>query len=294
MMSSSSWPGWLGSRCGHRERLADASRNQRNLQHVGVHGGDGEQADEAVLDGLVPGVLADHHDVGVGAVAQEAGNRGLRQHQQIVAVGQLRQHLLCAAGARRAGSSGRPMTARRSPGTADTPAARSSRRRASAAALRRPCGPGSGTGPPDRCRVRWPDRAASPVIARESIATWRASASTLGSRRRTSASALGSTELRQLDVDPRLVDALSGVAGFRSRAGCPAGPRSGLAPHPEHGVHDRHVRHAEPVQQHGHGVHQHRRVVGDDLQRRTESARVVGRVLPRRRVSPTLRCLPSL
>ena len=42
---------------------------------------------------LVPGVFADHDDVGVGAVAQEAGDRGLRQHQQIVAVGQLREDL---------------------------------------------------------------------------------------------------------------------------------------------------------------------------------------------------------
>ena len=83
-----------GVTLGHRDRLVDASRNQRNVQHIGVHGGDGEQADEAVFDRLMPGVLADHHDVGVGAVAQEAGNGGLGQHQQIVAGGQLRQHVL--------------------------------------------------------------------------------------------------------------------------------------------------------------------------------------------------------
>ena len=94
MMSSSSWAGWLGSRWAIAIASPTRPRNQRNVHHIGVHGGDGEQPDEAVLDRLTPGVFADHDDVGVGAVAQEAGNRGLRQHQQVVAVGELRKDLL--------------------------------------------------------------------------------------------------------------------------------------------------------------------------------------------------------
>ena len=50
------------------------------------------------------------------------------------------------------------------------------------------------------------------------------------------------------------------------------------APHPEHRVHDRHVGDAEPVQQHRDGVHQHGRLVGDDLHRRTEAGGVVAGV----------------
>ena len=49
--------------------LMHATGDQRNLQHVGVHGGDGEQADKTVLDGQVSGMFPDHHDVGVRAVA---------------------------------------------------------------------------------------------------------------------------------------------------------------------------------------------------------------------------------
>ena len=73
----------------HRDRFADASRNQGDLSHIRVHRGDREQADEAVLDSVVSGMFPDYDDVGVRAVAQKAGNRGLRQHQQVVAVGEL-------------------------------------------------------------------------------------------------------------------------------------------------------------------------------------------------------------
>ncbi len=74
-------------------------------------------------------------------------------------------------------------------------------------------------------------------------------------------------------MDPRLVDAVTerGIGRRLDRQQFPAGP----APHPEHRVHDGLVGHPEPVQQHGDGVHQHRRVVGDDLQGGTESSRVV-------------------
>ena len=46
----------------------------------------------------------------------------------------------------------------------------------------------------------------------------------------------------------------------------------------EHRVHDRRVRHTKPVQQHRHRIHQHRAVVGDQLQRGAEPARIVRRI----------------
>ena len=94
MMSSSSCAGMAGIALRHRDGFADPPRDQRDVHHIGVHGGNGEQTDEPVLDRLMPGMLADDDDVGVGAVAQEAGNRGLREHQQIVAVGELRQDVV--------------------------------------------------------------------------------------------------------------------------------------------------------------------------------------------------------
>ena len=107
----------------------------------------------------------------------------------------------------------------------------------------------------------------------ESNATWRASARTLGSRRLTSVHRLGVDRFGQLDVDPCLVDAVAErrIGRRLDRQQFAAGP----PPRPEHRIHDGRVGHPEPVQQHGDGVHQHRRVVGDDLQRGAESGRVV-------------------
>ena len=65
------------------------------------------------------------------------------------------------------------------------------------------------------------------------------------------------------------------------------------APHPEHRVHDGLVGDPEPVQQHGDGVHQHRRVVGDDLQRGAEPAGVVVGVDRDEGLARACRCLPS-
>ena len=47
-----------------------------------------------MLDRLMAGVFADDDDVGVGAVAQEARDGGLRQHQQIAVVGELRKDVV--------------------------------------------------------------------------------------------------------------------------------------------------------------------------------------------------------
>ena len=84
---------------------------------------------------------------------------------------------------------------------------------------------------------------------------------------------LGVGRFGQLDVDPRLVDAVTerGVGRRLDLQQFAAGP----PPRPEDRIHDGRVGHPEPVQQHGDGVRQHRRVVGDDLQRGPESGRVV-------------------
>ena len=75
---------------GHRERVADPARDHRDLQDVGVHGGDREEPDEAVLDSTVAvtDVFANRDGVRVRAVAQVAADDGLGQHQQFVVVGQ--------------------------------------------------------------------------------------------------------------------------------------------------------------------------------------------------------------
>jgi hypothetical protein len=74
-------------------------------------------------------------------------------------------------------------------------------------------------------------------------------------------------------VNPRLVDAVA-EGGIGCRLDLEKLPAR-TATRPEHRVHDREVGDSEPMQQHGDGLHQHRRVVGDDLQRRTESTRIV-------------------
>src|SRR6187551_28299 len=79
----------------HPDCLADPARDQRDFHDIGVHRGDGEQAAETVLDRLLSTwMLADYDDVGVGAVAQEAGNCGLCEHQEVVAIGELRKEVL--------------------------------------------------------------------------------------------------------------------------------------------------------------------------------------------------------
>ena len=88
---------------------------------------------------------------------------------------------------------------------------------------------------------------------------------------------LGIDGFGQLDVNPRLVDGVLGLVGLCG--GLDVAQLAGLvAPHPQNRVHDRLVGHPEPVQQHGDGVHQQRRVVGDDLDGGAEPAGVVRRI----------------
>ena len=91
-------PGLAGVLVGHRQGVVHAPGDQRDLEDVGIHRSHGEQPDEAVLGGQGPAVagplLTHDHDVGVGAVAQVAGNRCLRRDQQLVIVGELGQVLV--------------------------------------------------------------------------------------------------------------------------------------------------------------------------------------------------------
>ena len=69
------------SPAGPQARLSDLGMSTKIVQNNDVRRC--EQPDESVFDVRTVGaVLADHHDVGVGPVAQEAGHGGLRQHQQ--------------------------------------------------------------------------------------------------------------------------------------------------------------------------------------------------------------------
>ena len=275
MMSSSSCAGWLGSRCA----IASASLTRREISGISstlafIAATVNSPTNRCSI-GPMSGVFADHDDIRVGAVAQEAGDRGLREHQQVVAVGQLRQHLVAqpqhAQPARRVD---RRLPAA-APGSADSPAARNARRPASAAAPRRPCGRRRGSVPPGRCRARRPGRAASAAMAR--------SRAQPGGHRR-ARSATGRLGLRDAPSDRPNWTAGRGSRSRRRPSRKLSASADGLdveqltgraAPHPEHRVHDRLVGHPEPVQQHGDGVHQHRRVVGDDLHRRAEAAGVV-------------------
>ena len=73
----------------------NAPGDQRDVEDVGVHRRDGEEADEPVLDDLPPEFRNSphHHDVRVGAVAQEAGHGGLRQHHRVAGLAEFGQHL---------------------------------------------------------------------------------------------------------------------------------------------------------------------------------------------------------
>ena len=225
-----------------------------------------------MLDRRSTGAFADHHDVRVGAVAQEAGHGGLRQHQQIVAFRELRQHVT-------AQSQHTEPTGRIDRGLTVT----------DLAALVPQQHEVSVGQPAQQRRDVLAVRAGEPALV-IGVEFGRQAAQRGRHRRRVHSHLTGVGQhagqqtldllqrlwvgrFGQLDMDPRLVDAVTEL-GVRRRLDLQQFP-TWPAPHPEHRIHDGLVGHPEPVQQHGHGIHQHRRVVGDDLQRGTESRGVV-------------------
>ncbi len=103
-------------------------------------------------------------------------------------------------------------------------------------------------------------------MAAESSPIWRASARTPGSNRTTSAEC--GTVGRPTDgyQDPALIDTVTsgGLGGGLEIHQLAVG----VAAHTKDRVHDGRVGHAVPVQQHRDRIHQHRRLLGDDLQGR--------------------------
>src|ERR1700741_1214359 len=86
-----------GVEVGQAERLADAARNDRDLQDVGVHRGNREKPDESGLEDAAIDVLADRDDVRVSTEAQVAGNGRPAPGQQFEVVGQARTRTLAPA-----------------------------------------------------------------------------------------------------------------------------------------------------------------------------------------------------
>ena len=84
MMSSSSWPGWLGSRCA----IASASLTRREINGISSTlafiAATVNRPTKRCSIARTAGAVADHHNVRIGAVPQVTGHGGLRKHQQVV------------------------------------------------------------------------------------------------------------------------------------------------------------------------------------------------------------------
>ncbi|SIM40730.1 Uncharacterised protein [Mycobacteroides abscessus subsp. abscessus] len=77
--------------------LVHAIADHRDGEHIGVHRGNGEDPDQPVLDGRPAAVvLPNHHNIRVDGVPQVGGCGGLREHQQLIVVGELWEHLFAA------------------------------------------------------------------------------------------------------------------------------------------------------------------------------------------------------
>ncbi len=266
----------------HRQRLGHLLRHQRDVEHVGVHRRRGEQPHEAVLD---VGLLPDHHDVGVGAVPQEAGHGGLRQHQHVLVVAELRQHL---------GAQPRhPEPAALHHGRRARPHATALRAQEHEMAVAQPA---------QQLRHRGRVRAGEPgsVVGGDRLGE----AAQLGGQCRRVGrhrARVGHHHRQQPDglvhraligigsqpqMDPRFVHAVGSAALGSAALGSAAGRGHleqgavGVAADPKHRMHQPLVAHAQPVQEDRDRVHQHGGLIGDDLQGRPEASGVVGAVHP--------------
>lgn len=263
---------------GQGEGLVDATRDQRYLEHIGVGGGDGEQPDEPVLDGggLAGHRLADHHDVGMRAVAQIAGHGRLGQHQQIVGPGELWEHV-----------SPQPEYAQPA-GRFDGGLAVGDRTTlvseldevagGEPAQQRRHVPPVVGREVPVAIGVQLAGEDDQRGVESRGVQRHLTGVTQDARQQRDRlGDGLGIRRRRQLHVNPGLVDAVRRCV--RSRRGTDVQQSPGrVAAHAEDRVHDRGVRDAEPVQEHRDGVHQHRVLVGDELDGRADPVGIPGRV----------------
>ena len=268
-------PRMAGIAVGHRQRVVDPAGDQRDLQHVGVHRRDREQADEPVLDrGRIIGVrfLANHHDLRVCAVPQEARNRRLRQRQQVILGGQLRQHILTHP---QHPEATRRVHRRLTVAHGATLVAQQDKMPVGQPAQQRR----------DVLAVRAGEAVAGVAVE---FGGQTAQHRGHGGRVERHLARVGQYPRQQLlhfgecasvhrpgqlDVHPGLVG-----TGAECRIGgrCDVEELTGrTAAHPEHRVHDGLVGDPDAVQQHGDRIHQHRGVVGDDLQCRPEAPGIV-------------------
>ena len=264
-----------------RQRVVHPARHQRDVEHVGVHRRDGEQSDEPVLDGFGavlagrPGLFPDDDDLRIGAVAQEAGDGGLRQRQDLPAGGQLRQHIVAQpqhaqatsrVDGRLAAAHSAPLIPEKHEVTVGQPP----QQRGDVLAVR-------AREPSSGVAVEFGGQATQ---RRGHVGGVDGNLAGVGERARQQPLGLldGAPVGRrgQLDVHPGLVDAVAELG--LGRGGDVEQFTVRPATYAEQRIHDRAVGHAEAVQQHRHRIHQQRGVVGDDLQRRTETAGVVGPV----------------
>ena len=295
MMSSISWPGWLGSPCDS----ASASLTRREISGISstlaFDRGDGEQADEPVLDGVPSGRAGSRGPPRCRGTRRSAGSSAWspapapadRLDRSAAAARR------CAGAARRAGWPGRRWPGPSSHRAAliaeqhEMPVGEPAQQRRDVAAVvgrKVPCAVGVQRVGQDRpARRSAPPSRAPPAARRPSTlgSSAAASATALGSRTATAARGSRSRRRRRRRV------------GSRRRATSEQLARR-IAAHAEHRIHDRRVGDAEPVQQHGDGVHQHRAVVGDDLDRRPERRRDRRSSRPRPWSRPIDRCAADL
>ena len=222
-----------------------------------------------------PGLFPDDDDLRVGAVAQEAGDGGLRQRQDLPAGGQLRQHIVAQpqhaqatsrVDGRLAAAHSAPLIPEKHEVTVGQPP----QQRGDVLAVR-------AREPSSGVAVEFGGQATQ---RRGHVGGVDGDLAGVGERARQQPLGLldGAPVGRrgQLDVHPGFVDAVAELG--LGRRGDVEQFAVGPAAHPEQRIHDRAVGHAEAVQQHRHRIHQQCRVVGDDLQRRAEAAGVVGSV----------------
>ena len=81
-------PGMARVEISQREDLVHPARDDRDLQHVGVHRRHREQPDQAMLEDAAVGVLTHREHIRVRTEAQVTGHVGLGERQQFVVQGQ--------------------------------------------------------------------------------------------------------------------------------------------------------------------------------------------------------------
>ena len=252
---------WIIGR--HRQRFFHAPRDQRNIKHIGIHRRTGEQTDKPVLD--IRG-LPHRHDVGIGAVTQEAGHRGLRQNQELARPAEFGQHL----GAQPRDPRPARLVGNRIP-VGDRAAQRPENHEV---AIAQPTKQFSGVAPIGTYEAGGVigGNIAGKIRQRVGQAgRIQSHLSGIGNHHGQQAHGFGQRaavdRFRHLNVDPGLVEDTGLRGWFGPFTGLDIEQHAlGIPANPHDRIHQRDVGDAEAVQQHRDRVDQHRCLVGDDLQ----------------------------